>query len=219
MTNVIRFLGIELETDGGVLVPRAETELLGRTALALLPPPSDTVLRVIDMCCGAGNLACAIAAARADVRVFASDLTDACVALTRRNVARLGLGERVHVAQGDLFAGLADAGLEGAVDLVVCNPPYISTGRLAKESAHLLESEPREAFDGGPYGLSIHQRVMKEAPPFMRPGAHLAFEIGAGQRRQLDLLFGRARVFSELRAECDDAGEPRVVVARFTQTV
>lgn len=216
MTTLVDFMGVTIETAEGVLVPRAETALLGRTALGLLPAPRDgETVRVIDMCCGSGNLACALAAARPDVRVWASDLTDACVGLARRNAARLGLAERVRVVQGDLFAGLASEGLEGVVDLVVCNPPYISTGRLAKESAHLLEKEPREAFDGGPYGLSIHQRVMKEAPPFMRHGAHLAFEIGLGQKRQLDLLFGRARAFTDLRAECDDAGEPRVVVARL----
>ena len=205
---MIRFMGLELETAGDVLVPREETELLARTAIELLGAGA----RVIDMCCGAGNLACAIASARPAAKVWASDLTDACVALARRNVTRLGLGDRVDVRQGDLFAGVADV---EKVDLVVCNPPYISTGRLAKDSAHLLEGEPREAFDGGPYGLSIHQRVIKEAPGRLVPGGHLAFEMGLGQERQLELLFKRCPDFETPRMFHDANGAPRVVAARL----
>lgn len=205
-------MGLELETAPDVLVPREETELLARTALELIDEASAT--RVIDMCCGAGNLACALAHARPSLQVFASDLTDACVTLARRNVARLGLGDRVDVRQGDLFASVRDV---GKVDVVVCNPPYISTGRLAKDSAHLLEREPREAFDGGPYGLSIHQRVLREAPELLRPGGFLAFEIGLGQDRQLELLFGRARVYETPRSFRDATGAVRVVAARLLQ--
>ncbi len=203
----VRFLGIDIETADGVLVPREETEILGRAALEMLGDGKT----VIDMCCGAGNLACAIASARPNVRVWASDLTDACVALARKNVERLGLSARVEVRQGDLFASLAGV---GPVDLIVCNPPYISSGRLAKDSAHLLEKEPREAFDGGPYGLSIHQRVIKEAPAHLNAGGYLLFEMGAGQERQLELLFARFKGFETPRMFEDAAGAPRVVGAR-----
>ena len=202
-----RFMNLDLLVERGVLVPREETELLGNTALALLPEGS----RVIDMCCGSGNLACAIASRRPDARVWASDLTDACAALARRNAAHVGVSN-VTVVQGDLFSGLA--GLEGSIDLIVCNPPYISHAKLAGERAVLLENEPREAFDGGPYGLSVHQRVVKEALPFLKPGGHLLFEIGLGQERQVTLLIERTRAYEAVRAVRNAAGEARVVVAR-----
>jgi release factor glutamine methyltransferase len=213
-----RFLGVELELAPGVLRPREETELLGRSALELIAGQEQR--RVIDMCCGSGNLACAIAAARPGLALWAADLTDDCVALARRNVARLALGERVRVYQGDLFAALdaavaSDASLPGSIDLIVCNPPYISTGRLAKDSAHLLEHEPREAFDGGPYGLTIHQRVIKAAPAWLRPGGWLLFEIGLGQEKQLGLLFARSPAFSPPRFIANEAGAPRVVAAQL----
>ena len=198
---------VELLVERGVLMPRTETELLGNTALALLEDGS----RVIDMCCGSGNLACALASRLPNARVWATDLTDACVALARRNAAHVGVNN-VTVAQGDLFSGLA--GLEGTIDLVVCNPPYISQAKLAGERAALLESEPREAFDGGPYGLSIHQRVVKEALPFLKPGGWLLFEIGLGQDRQVKLLFERTRAYQDLRSAANAAGEVRVVGAR-----
>jgi release factor glutamine methyltransferase len=127
------FMGVELLITPGALVPREETELLGRTALGILESLSlDAPPRLIDMCCGAGNLVCALATARKDLRAWASDLTDGAVNVARANVARLNLGDRVTIVQGDLFAPLVGQGLEGTIDVIVCNPPYISTGKLAE---------------------------------------------------------------------------------------
>lgn len=213
-----RFLGLTLLVAPGVIAPREETELLGRTGLSLLEKsvPAGAEALAIDMCCGAGNLACALAHHRPGLRVWASDLTADCAALATRNAEQLGLTNRVTVMRGDLFAPLAGQGLEGRVDLVVCNPPYISTGRLEKDRAELLRHEPREAFDGGPYGLSIHQRVLKDAPTFLRSGGWLAFEFGAGQERQLELLFKRAGTYDSFTLAHDSAGTPRAAFARRT---
>ena len=203
-----RFMDVELLVERGVLVPRAETELLGLEALQLVEDGA----RLIDMCCGSGNLACALASRLPRARVWASDLTDSCVSLARKNAHYTGVASRVTVVQGDLFSELK--GLEGTIDLVVCNPPYISQAKLAGERAALLENEPREAFDGGPYGLSIHQRVVKEALPFLKPGGWLLFEIGLGQDRQVKMLFERTRAYQDLRTVANAAGEIRVVGAR-----
>jgi release factor glutamine methyltransferase len=208
------FLGVTLLCGQGALVPRPETEILGRTAIEKLTSIGPSV-RVIDMCCGAGNLACAIAVHVPGARVWASDLTDGCVFWTRRNVEHLGLGERVIVAQGDLFAGLEVFELDAGVDMVVCNPPYISTSRLEGDRASLLDHEPREAFDGGPYGLAIHQRVVSEAPRFLKPGGWLLMEFGLGQHRQVKVLVDRTRRYTDLAFMNDAAGAPRVAVARL----
>ncbi len=207
-------MGLELETAPEVLVPRAETELLCNEALRLVD--ASRARTVVDLCCGSGNLACAIASARPSLQVWASDLTDACVELARRNVEKLGLEGRVTVVQGDLLTSLRH--LDGTVDVLVCNPPYISTGRLATESAHLLETEPREAFDGGPYGLTIHQRVVRESPPLLTKTGWLAFEMGTGQGRQLELVFQRAKTFGPRTLVNDPAGAPRVVSAQRLAT-
>lgn len=215
--GTVLFMGVELHAAQGALVPRAETELLGETAAALL---AERTLRfgpqtIVDMCTGAGNLACGLAARIPTLRVFASDLTAECVALARRNVARAGLEARVQVLQGDLFAALheVDPPLAGAVDAVVCNPPYISTGRLEKDRRELLDAEPREAFDGGPYGIAIHQRVTRAALEFVKPDGLLLFEIGAGQATQVRFLFQRARGWHEPASVTESAGEIRVLYA------
>ncbi len=208
------FMGVELIADEGALAPREETELLGNAALDAIRYCGSATPRVIDMCCGSGNLACAIAHHQPAARVWASDLTDGCINVARRNVEHVGVSGRVVVVQGDLFAGFAGLGLENSIDVVVCNPPYISQAKLAADRAELLEHEPREAFDGGPYGLSIQQRVVKEALPFLRPGGVLLFEIGLGQERQVKMLFDRVNAYEDIRLVANAAGQVRVVSGR-----
>lgn len=209
--HLVHFMGIELELAPDVLVPREETELLGRSAVAILRELAGAPM-VVDMCCGSGNLALGIAAEIPEARVWGADLTDSTVALARRNAARLSLQDRVLIQQGDLFGALNGEGLEGAVDMIVCNPPYISTARLESDSAHLLDHEPREAFDGGPYGISIHQRLVREAAPFLKPGGWLLFEFGEGQDRQAAALLARAKCYQPVRFAEDTAGRPRVAI-------
>ncbi len=212
----VSFLGCELSTGPDCLVPRRETEIVANAAIGVLKVRrSDQPLRAIDMCCGAGNLACALAFHVPEAHVWAADLTDGCVRVAANNVLQLGLGDRVVVRQGDLFGALAGLELEGQVDLVVCNPPYISSGRLGGERAGLLAREPREAFDGGPYGLSIHQRVIRDALTFLRPDGWLLFEIGVGQERQLELLFRRSGgAYGPIRWDNDSEGRPRAAVVQ-----
>jgi release factor glutamine methyltransferase len=211
-----RFLGIELLAGAEVLDPRAETEVLGREVLALVQAAAarspEARPRFIDMGCGSGNLACAVAVAVPQALAWASDLTPACAELTRRNVERHGLQERVRVTQGDLFAPLEGLGLEGTMDVVVMNPPYIPTNSLEKTRTRLLAHEPREAFDGGPYGISIVTRLLNEAPPFLKPGGHLLFEFGLGQARIVRSLAERGGLYQDLRFAADAAGEPRAAV-------
>lgn len=207
------FMGIELELAADVLVPREETELLGNKAVAMLHErPAGSV--VVDMCCGSGNLALGIANQVPSARVWAADLTEATIALATRNAERLGLADRVTIRRGDLFDALAQDHLVGKVDLVVCNPPYISSGRLEGESAHLLRTEPREAFDGGPYGLSIQQRLIRECVAYLKPGGWLAFEFGAGQQRQAAALINRTRSYDTIEFTADENGTQRVASAR-----
>jgi len=208
------FMGLRFQVGPGVLVPRAETELLGYSALDVLREMGCADPRIIDLCCGVGNLAVAIAHHMPRALVWASDVTTPCVEMARVNVRSHALEDRVTVAQGDLFEALSGLGLEDSIDVVVCNPPYISSKRLEGDRAYLLQHEPRDAFDGGPYGLTIHQRVARDAPRFLRPGGVVMFEFGEGQARQIEILFKRSGHFSEVRFMTDGNNERRVVLGR-----
>jgi release factor glutamine methyltransferase len=218
VTGWQRFMGIKLLTGPDVLIPREETELLGREVVTILREKVEKSqkreLRLIDMGCGSGNIACAAAIAIQHLRVWASDLTESCAALTRANVAYHDLQGRVEVTQGDLFEPLRGSGLESTMDVIEMNPPYIASSSLEKQRADLLRHEPRAAFDGGPFGISIKTRLIREAHAFLKPDGHLLFEFGEGQAKQVRALVERSKLYSEIRFALDLNGEPRVAILK-----
>lgn len=206
------FMGLNLKVAPGVLIPREETELLGHTAAAQIDATAATT--IIDMCTGAGNLACALAMKCPNARVWAADVTPDCVQLARANRDLLQLSERLQVVQSNMFEALRDAGLLNAAHLVVCNPPYISSRTLDTERKELLAGEPREAFDGGAYGVSIFQRLIQEAPAFLQDGGVLCFEFGVGQHKMVDRLLQNSGAYDRRWFVANSSGVPRVAVAR-----
>jgi release factor glutamine methyltransferase len=216
LTGRVHFMGLELLYEPGVLAPRPETALLGYSAselIARLPVQNVPVLGV-DVGCGCGNISGGIATRHPDLRLFSIDITGPCVEMTRKNVAFLNLGERVTVYKGDLFAPLKETGIEGQADIIVSNPPYIPSSKLQSSHSHLLYHEPKEAFDGGIYGFSVHQRLIKESIAMLKPGGYLLFEFGLGQEKQVSVLLSRTKGYSPVVFRKDDAGNPRVAVVQ-----
>jgi release factor glutamine methyltransferase len=217
LTGRVMFMGIELLFEPAVFLVRPETEILGNCAVDLLlnRTQDKTDLRMIDVCCGSGNLSCGIAKKVPCVRAISVDILDSCVDLARRNIAHCQLSDRIEVAKGDLFAPCRERGLLGTAHLIVCNPPYIATSRLKADRSYLLEHEPREAFDGGVYGFTMHQRLIKGSRELLKPGGWLTFEFGAGQRKQVQALFDRSGAYDVVDFATDHAGVERVAFARL----
>jgi release factor glutamine methyltransferase len=212
LTGRQHFLGLELIAGPEALIPRTETELLGRAAIDLA---RDTGARVaIDVCTGSGNLALALARHVADLSVHGADLSEEAVELARRNAAMLGLEQRVGFRAGDLLAPFDTPEFHGAVDLVVCNPPYISSGKVATMAPEISGHEPRLAFDGGTLGVSILTRLMHEAPRLLRPGGWLAFEVGTGQGTTMARRLRNDPAWDDVRECSDGHGVVRAVLAR-----
>ena len=206
------FLGIMLHSGPGALIPRAETELLAQTAIERAAAAGEHPV-AIDLGTGCGNIAVVLALRVPGVRVYAADISEEAVAIARRNVERHGVGDRVELAAGDLFAPFADRGLEGTVDLIVCNPPYIPTGSLEKLAAEIIDHEPRVALDAGAYGIDIFRRLLQDAPGFLRPGGALVFEIGIGQEKIVERLMRKAPGWRNPFLDRDREGRVRVLGA------
>jgi release factor glutamine methyltransferase len=177
------FMGIELLSDYRALIPRKETEILGKKALELCQKLSEKKqrLNILDVCCGSGNLGIAIAHFNPNAFVSSSDLSAEAVELTRENISFLNLSKQVSVCQSDLFAAFEKAEFYGKTDLIVCNPPYISTSKVSKMNPEISENEPAMAFDGGMLGFKIIQKLIQEAPKFLAPDGWVIFEVGVGQ--------------------------------------
>lgn len=215
LTQRQEFLGMELLAGPEALIPRRETEILGRSALEKLHEMAATLPAVsaIDVCTGSGNLALAYVFHEPKVRVFAADLSEDAVRLAKRNSDFLGLSGRVQFHVGDLFAPLETLGLHGKCDLVSCNPPYISTSKVSQMHHEISAHEPSAAFDGGPYGVSILMRLMKDAPRFLKPGGALCFEVGLGQGASIERQLSRQPWVSRVETHLDGQNAVRALVA------
>ena len=211
LTGRQSFLGVELLAGPQALIPRAETEILGRAALAHLR--GRTAPLAVDVCTGSGNLALAYAKHVPGASVFAADLSEEAIELARRNAVFTGLDGRVRFFAGDLFAPLAGLGLEGRCDLVSCNPPYITSTKVAKLPTEISLHEPKLAFDGGAIGLAVVTRLLNEAPAFLKPGGALGFELGLGQGPFLHGRVQRLPWVESLAAHRDARGDIRALVA------
>jgi release factor glutamine methyltransferase len=193
------FRALELQVDPRVLVPRPETEHLVEAALGL-PPGA----RVVDVGTGSGAVALALAAERPDLEVLATDASAGALAVAEANARRLGLA--ITLLEGDLLAPV-----EGEVDAVVANPPYVAEADRAALMPEVARWEPAEALFAGEDGLAVIRRLLPQAAA---AGARfVALEVGAGQAEAVEAL-ARAAGFADVERVRDLAGHERVVVGR-----
>ncbi len=210
------FMGMELLAGPEALIPRKETELLAASAIDILRRRDDEgEVKVIDVCTGAGNVALAIAKAVQHARVYASDLSEEAVGLARMNTEMHDLSDRVALYAGDLLEPFRNLGLRGRVDMITCNPPYISSAKVPAMASEISEHEPEMAFNGGVFGINLMRRLIAEAPEFIRSGGHLVFEVGLGQGPAMRKQVEKLPDYGQVRAVEDAHGDARVIVARL----
>lgn len=219
------FRRIELAVGPGVFVPRPETELVAALAIDELHralADSDTgEVMAVDLCSGSGALALAIATEVPQARVHAVELSDDAVLWLQRNVDELGLRETVTVHHDD--AGHAPVGLDGMVDVVVCNPPYIPDGASIRDQEAAIH-DPGLALWGGPDGLDVVRSVIGHAESLLRTGGLLVIEHADVQGEALPLLIGARgdandRPWTDIEDHLDLNDLPRFTSARRAASV
>lgn len=217
MTGRQCFYGLELLASPDALIPRRETEILAAAALDTIGRVAAVQPLVVDVCTGCGNLALLFAQHYPQARVFGADLTGEAVNLARRNAEFTGLADRVEFRQGDLLSPFDDGHFEARVDVLCCNPPYISSKKVPQMPSEIANFEPAAAFDGGPFGISILHRLIKEAVRYIKPGGYLVFELGLGQGPSMIKILERNADYSAVEGRADENGHIRAVVARVAE--
>lgn len=214
------FMGIELLSDSRALIPRKETEILASAALSLCQKISENkkFVKIFDVCCGSGNVGLALASLITNITVVSSDLSPEAIELTKENISFLNLGERVRARQSDLFSNFESEDFYGKVDLVVCNPPYISTSKVSKMNSEISDNEPVMAFDGGMLGLKVIQKLIAESPKFLTKNGWVVFEIGVGQGPFIIQLCESNGSYDRIESYKDNLGNIRAIAARYTDT-
>ncbi len=204
------FCGLEFHVDRAVLIPRPETELLVEYAAQRIPAERKAI--IVDVCTGSGCIAVAIARKRPHARVIATDLSNPSLAVARQNAVCHAVGERITWLEGDLLGALAGQGLEGQVDLIVSNPPYITEADWVTLQPEVRLFEPRGALVAGPQGTELHERLLHQSGRYLSSGGALIMEIGAGQARAMRRIVEQTPGYKFHRLIYDEAGLERVVI-------
>jgi release factor glutamine methyltransferase len=203
------FWGLPLIVAPAVLVPRPETETVVELALALVDRggPRTRALRVADLGVGSGAILLALLSELPNARGFGTDIAVDALDVARRNAERLGLGDRMELLASDFGAAL-----QGRFDLVVSNPPYIATGDIPALDRDVRDHDPPHALDGGADGLAAYRAIAPDMARLLAPAGHVVVEIGAGQQRDVELLFA-ARGLAIAAARPDLSGIVRAIAA------
>ncbi len=204
------FRGLELAVGPGVFVPRPETEAVAQVAV---DAATDVVRRagtalVVDLCTGSGAIALAVATEVPGARVHAVELDAAAYAWAARNLA----GSAVALHRGDARTALTD--LDGTVDVVVSNPPYVPPGAVPVDP-EVARHDPAVALYGlGPDGLEVPRGVVRAGARLLRPGGLLVVEHAEVQAADARAMVDGTGAFEPAGTRPDLTGRPRMVVAR-----
>lgn len=203
------FYGLDLLVTDDVLIPRQETELLVDVALEHLDRSGSQSPLIADVGTGSGILALAIATYVKTANVIATDISKEALAVARQNAVNLGLADRIEFVHGDMLAAI-----EGPIDVVVSNPPYIPSGDIAGLAVE-VRREPRIALDGGVDGLDPLRNLLAHAKAKLAQGGTLIVELMPEQMSRALKLAAQAFGHSvDITSRKDLMGNERALVVK-----
>ncbi len=208
------FYGLPLDISEAVLIPRVDTEVLAREAIAYVKPLGPC--RVLDLCAGSGCVGLAVAANAPAARVLLGDISEGAVRISRQNIRRNQLSGRVSVMVLD--AREKPPAAIGEFDCIVCNPPYIPAAEIETLEISVKDFEPRLALCGGADGYDFYSAIIPRWRTALKTGGRLYFEVGIGQADTV-LRMMRAHGFGDINVVQDDQKIPRVVYGTLLENV
>ncbi|MGB7062575.1 MAG: peptide chain release factor N(5)-glutamine methyltransferase [Candidatus Zixiibacteriota bacterium] len=205
------FFGLEFEVNENVLIPRPETETLVETVIELLkdcPRP-----KIVDLGTGSGAIAISLAKNLAGSSVFATDISPGALKVAEENARRNGVEDQIDFLCGDLFEPLKDRKLEGLVDCVASNPPYVSQEEFDHLPKEVRDYEPILALKTDEEGMSFHSKIIDNSVDFLKTNGILILEVGLGQAGRVADLMRDRKEFKDAGIKKDLGGIERVVLA------
>lgn len=204
------FMGLDFYIEEGVLIPRSDTEVLAQEVLKYIDESQE--LKVCDLCTGSGAIAISLAYYRKNIKVDAVDYFEKPEKVTKINIEKHKLEERVTFIESDLLSEVIKK--EKKYDILVSNPPYIKRVEIEKLMNDVKDYEPGEALDGGEDGLYFYRKIISKSKEVLVQNGILAFEIGYDQGEQVRDLMENNN-FEDVYVVKDLAGLDRVVIGKL----
>ena len=204
------FMGLDFYIEEGVLIPRSDTEVLAQEVLKYIDESQE--LKVCDLCTGSGAIAISLAYYRKNIKVDAVDYFEKPEKVTKINIEKHNLKERVTFIESDLLSEVIKK--EKKYDILVSNPPYIKRVEIEKLMNDVKDYEPGEALDGGEDGLYFYKKIISQSKEVLVQNGILAFEIGYDQGEQVRNLMENNN-FEDVYVVKDLAGLDRVVIGKL----
>ena len=206
------FYSLAFKVTGDCMIPRPETELLTARAIEFLRTRTGRQF-VCDLCTGCGCIAVAIARNYPEAELIATDISDTALEVAAQNIEKYQLNERIKLLCGDLFEPVVPQLDIAKFDLIVCNPPYVSSAEFEALDKNVKDYEPKLALFAGADGLDVYRRIAERIDDFLKPAAALMLEVGYSQGQAVRELLEQIGCFAEITVEKDFHDNDRVVTA------
>ena len=205
------FYGMTLHVDRNVLIPRDDTCAV--TALAIKKALFlDSNPRILDLCTGTGCIGLAVAHRVKDAKVTLADVSKDVLAVAKKNITDQKLSARVSVVQADALQ--MPASFLGKFDMIVSNPPYITTFEMETLPHSVKDYEPHLALHGGEDGLDFYRSIASKFRHALKPGGFICFEFGKGQGDAVCAIL-ESNGYTILERSSDYNQIERAVLARY----
>jgi len=230
------FWSLPLKVDHRVLIPRPETECLIEAVLEYIKEerlPADGA--ILELGTGSGAIPCALASELKESTIHTVDISPGALEVATENAVSCQVAERIHFYWGDLFTPVQPNGKPSPAlpekvsletqplpkqhfNLLISNPPYITSEELRGLQPEVVEYEPTLALDGGQDGLDFVRRILEQAPEYVLPGGSILIEIGAEQGASSQHLAAEMGMYESIEILKDYAGKDRILSCRLVES-
>ena len=228
ITGKKEFYSLEFRVTPDTFIPRPETEFIIDTVLKKILDHGSLILGkdqhpacsiqhpviIVDLGTGCGNIAIILARYIPQSRIYATDISKKALEVAEENARRHRVEDRITFLEGDLFSPLENCHLEGKVDFLVSNPPYVIRNKIDSLMPEVANYEPRIALDGGEDGFSFYRRIIERAPQYLKSKGYLVLELGIDQSSQVKEMIEKTLEFESVEIIKDYSQIERVIVTR-----
>lgn len=204
------FMSLDFYVDENVLLPRPETEILVEYLIDYFKEKEMESINIVEVGTGSGAIMVSLGHYLKNSRILGVEIEEGALKVTRKNIERFSLNERLKVTRGDLLKPLIKKDIKN-VDLVVSNPPYISEKEMKKLPPE-VKKEPKKALYGGLEGLEIYKKLIPQSIKVLRDEGIIALEIGYNQAKAVKKIL-KENNFTDIEIRQDYADRDRFILA------